>query len=151
MRSTPSKSDPALAERPTRPAQNWQRRRREPATADVETMPESQDARPSCLTTVVLGDAILDFEAYAIVIGAERYFLPVRQFWIAAALLFAEGEEVPATYLALISRGALTQNIVHWVSREIRLLKSRVLSCKSGVLVSGTGRSYRLTRTGRSG
>ena len=114
-------------------------------------MPEPQDARPSCLTTVVLGDAILDFEAYAIVIGAERYFLPVRQFWIAAALLFAEGEEVPATYLALISRGALTRNIVHWVSREIRLLKSRVLSGKSGVLVSGTGQGYRLTRIGRLG
>ena len=106
----------------------------------------------------MLGDAILDFEAYAIVIRGERYFLPVRQFWIAAALLFAEGEEVSATYLALISRGvsapgchgAAIRNVVHWVSREIRLLKSRVLSCKSGVLVLGTGQSYRLTRVSRS-
>ena len=150
MRSIPNRFDPIATEPPTRPAQNWQWRRREPAPAKCAVEAQGHDARPSCVTTVVLPGAILDFEAYAVVVGSERHFLPVQLFWIAAALLFAEGEEVPTTYLASIHRGPSAPNSVHWVSREVRQLRCKVLSSEAGLLVSGTGRGYRLDRLNRS-
>lgn len=112
---------------------------------------QGQEAGPFCLTTVVLGTAILDFEAYAVVVSAKRHFLPVRRFWIAAALLFAEGEEVPTTVLASAGRDAATQNAHHFVSREVRQLRRKPLSCESGVLITATRHGYRLTLTGCSG
>lgn len=63
--------------------------RREPAPEQVLAVVDITE--PIYLSTVVLGDVILDIEAVIIVIAGQRMFLKVSRCWITAALLFAEG------------------------------------------------------------
>ncbi len=147
MRWIPSKSDPEPALLLTRALQNWKWARRDPAKAAAEQAAATGDSRPICLTTVVLNGAILDFEAFALVVGGARHLLSVRLFRIAAALWFAEGEEVSAAYLSTLHpQTASLGSMADMLARDIRRLRAKALSEASGVSVARTARGYRLDR-----
>jgi hypothetical protein len=147
MRWTLSKSDPEPAPLLTRALQNWKWARRDPTKAVVEQAATAEGSRPTCLTTVVLNGAILDFEAFALVVGGARHLLSVRLFRIAAALWFAEGEEVSAAYLSTLHpQNASQESMTDMLARDIRRLRAKALSEASGVLVARTAQGYRLDR-----
>lgn len=147
MRSIPSNSEPDAGQPLTRRLQNWKWPRREPVPAVMGLT----EPKPICLSTVVLGDVILDFEAVIIVIAGQRMFLKVSHFWIAAALLFAEGHEVSISTLLAIRNGAVLPRARSVISRDIRTMRATVFGRDPRIRVTATGRGYRLTWDAQTG
>ncbi len=100
----------------------------------------------SCLTTVVLRDAILDFEAYAVVIRSRRHFLPVRLFTMFATLLLVEGEELSTARLAVIGKTEIPTNIVDGVNRDIQQIRRKLGLAEAGFEIKASRRGYMLRR-----
>ena len=109
------------------------------------------EPKPICLSTVVLGDVILDFEAVIIVIAGQRMFLKIAHFRIAAALLFAEGQEVSISTLLAIRNGAALPRARSVISRDIRTMKATVFGRDPRIRVTATGCGYRLTWDAQAG
>ncbi len=145
MRSIPSNSDQEVSQPLTRQLQNWKWPRREVARLAKPASIEALEARPICLSTVVLGDVILDFESFIIVIGGHRTFPSVPHFWIAVALLFADGDEVTTAVLSAIRTGTVPVKTRSLISRDIRHLSRTLFTRDPRIRVTGSGRGYRLT------
>ena len=144
MRLIPSSSDPDPDRPLTRRLQNWKWRRRDPPSPATLPEPTVTETLPYCLGTVILGHVLLDFEAYAVMVGPDRYLLPVRQFQLLAALLFAEGGEVSVAALAALIRPAAAQHRALLVRRELKHLKATALHARLAMKVTGTGHGYHL-------
>ena len=133
--------DTPILTRPTRPPQNWSWRRR-----DAAPVPDTTGTAISCLTTVVLRDAILDFEAYAVVIQSRRHFLPVRLFTMFATLLMAEDEELSTARLAVIGKTEIPTNIVDGVNRDIQQIRRKLGLAEAGFEIIASRRGYTFRR-----
>ena len=143
MHWTPSRPDPQLPAPPTRPARN----RRERAPGEIEPVRRDDAGRFHCVPRVAFGDVVLDFGAHAIAVGPVRHLVPVRPFEIAAALLFAEGEEVTTAALAAICGTASARHANDVVGRHVGRLRRTVFADEGRAVPRGTGRGHRLVLT----
>ena len=142
MRSTPSNSDPDVSPPLTRQLQNWKWLRRAPVPEPACLA--TADAKAICLTTVLLGDVILDFESIVVVVGGHRIFPRLPHFRIAAALLFAEGEEVSAATLYAIRTGMAPPRANSLIARDIRHMRRTVFARDPRITIHATRTGYRL-------
>jgi len=102
------------------------------------------EARPICLSTVVLRDVILDFDSLILVIGWRRLFPRVPHFWRATALLFADGEEVSTAQLATIRHSTTLRHASSLVARDIRNMKQELFAHDPRIRITASGRGYSL-------
>lgn len=89
---------------------------------------------------------ILDFEAYAVVIRSRRQFLPVHLFTMFAALLLAEGEELPTLHLYAMAHARTGPDTAYAVNRDVRRLRGDLDLADAGIEIAASRRGYTLRR-----